>query len=231
MEEGQRCHDTLPAGWRQCFDPGSKRLYFHDTRHNVVSWAHPGRPEEDVFASEIEERCAPLTQVGDASVAPLTRRLGAAFLDVGVSIMVGGAFAGAVYVDLGDSQASIVAFSFALWGSFVLRDAVLEQGTRSLGKRACGLEIVTTDGNLPVRRHTILRNLNFLAYGGITAFGDLAPLLLALAGGDLLLLMLSPERRKIGDWIGCTKVINECIDRSDRLGEKRERAEDMMSRG
>ena len=221
----------LPEGWRRCFDPGSKRTFFHNADRNVVSWAHPDRPDEDVFASEIEQRHATLAQVNDADAAPLARRLGAVLLDMGISLLVGGSFAGAVYVDLGDAQASIVAFSFALWGSFVVRDAVFEQGTRSLGKRALGLEIVTPDGQLPVRRHTVLRNLYFIAYGGATAFGDLAPLLLALAGSDLLLLLFSPGRRKLGDWLGSTKVISERSDRPERLSEKKERNDEMMSRG
>ena len=226
-----RGDEELPEGWRKCFDPGSKRPYFHDTRHNVVSWAHPESPEDDVFANEIRERRSPLMQAEGAIVAPLTRRLGATLVDVGASFAIGGAFGGAVYADLGDPQSSAVACSFALWGSFIFRDAVLEQGTRSLGKRVLGLEVVTNNGRLPARRHTIMRNLNFIAYGAITAFGDMAPLLLALACGDLLLFLFSPGKRKLGDFIGGTKVISECSDRPSRLAEKRIRTEEMMSRG
>lgn len=221
----------LPDGWQRCYDPSSKRSFFHDKERRVVSWAHPDRPEEDVFATELKKRRAPQLEVRAATVAPALRRVGAVVFDAAVSSVFGGLFAGAVYVDLGDPQASMVAFSFALWGSFVARDALFEQGTRSLGKRLMGLEIVTVAGQLPTRRHTILRNVYFVAYGGITAFGDLAPFLFALAAGDLLLLLFSPGRRKLGDWFGGTRVITECDDRSDRLEERGKRVLDMMSRG
>jgi uncharacterized RDD family membrane protein YckC len=207
---------------KKCFDPGSKRHFYHDESQNVVSWAHPDSPDLDVFAEEIKQRNTPLMRVpADAPAPPLVRRLGAAALDAGASLLVGGAFAGAVYVDLGDAQASVVAFSFALWASFVTRDAVIERGTRSLGKRAMKIEVVRTDGQLPNRYHTVMRNAYFIVYGGATAAGEFAPALLALAGGDLLLMLMSPGKRKIGDWIGGTRLVEEQDDRAERLREKR----------
>ena len=63
---------------------------------------------------------------------------------------------------------AILAFVAYSW-----RDAVLDEGSRGLGKRYMGLEIVKEkDGTLPGRYETVGRSFYFISYYGLLALGN-----------------------------------------------------------
>lgn len=102
----------------------------------------------------------------------------------------------------------------------VLRDSMFEAGTRSLGKRIMGLEIVRTDamhaGMLPGRGRTALRNI----YLPLTQLGQIIypwPQLFFLA--DFAAVFVTPTGQRLGDHLASTAVVAELPERPARVAD------------
>lgn len=133
--------------------------------------------------------------------------------------------------------------SFVTTAFWTLRDGITKEGNRSLGKRLRGVELVHWDGELPSRMvlrgngpigenrlahlsstpahtHTqtcLLRNQYYWLFP-LTLYSaiveDLAFVALAI---DASALVLTPDRRKLGDWLTGLRAVVEHADRAERL--------------
>ena len=220
--------DERFPGWIQYMDATGKRPFYMD-RANPLSqlkWAPPGEPDRDIFLEEQAKSRAPLTKVADdIPGAPVSKRLAAFGLDVGTSLGAGLGFGLLVYMDLGRIMDAAQGFGFSTWVFLMMRDSVFERGTRSLGKKWMGLEIVRMDGQLPTRWNTAFRQIYLPIYTGATL---LLPYIVLLPVIDLGLVLFTRRSYRIGDLIGRTRVIVEHPDREARFKEKcaKEDAED-----
>ncbi len=166
--------------------------------------------------------------------APLWKRTVAAMIDLGVSTIVATGVVGMMYFELGDGELYTVipAFGPLLLGTFTGRDCVMDNGSRSIGKKVMGLEIILADkykfqgselvnvgggGLIPSRGHNVLRNIYVPP---LLVAGVFFQPILYIFGVELALFVI--KGRKIGDFLGRTKVIEEAEDRPMRLKERKE---------
>lgn len=207
--------------WQQFLEVGTKRQYFHNRKTNDVSWTHPSNPDPsfDIVTYERTLNEEPLLQIPkNTPPASLLKRTGAFGIDIVASAAAGCVFATIVYIDLQSYQASLASVGFTGWLFFIGRDLVLEQGTRSFGKKVMKIEIVTKDGALPSRYNNFFRQLSIPLYA---ASGLLMPYIFALPVIESGVLLFSKDYRRIGDFIGRTRVIPELPDREKRLQQKK----------
>lgn len=156
--------------------------------------------------------------------ATLAQRVAAAAVDVGVAALAGGtaalvADAGAQLV-FGAPLSQWVSFwtgASVATVAFALRDALWEDGTRSLGKRLLGLEVTYWDGSVCTRRHALVRNAYWIPFG---LLWDVHPLaqqaaLLVLAF-DSISVLVTEDLRRGGDYVAGTRVVQEASVPSPR---------------
>lgn len=207
--------------WQEFLEVGSKRKYYHNRIDNSVSWTNPSNPDEkfDIIEFERKLKARPLSKVAGAVPANLAKRGGAALIDLLVSGGLGCVFASAVYVDLGQFEASVASIGFTGWVLFLFRDILYEQGTRSIGKKVMKIEIITNNGTLPSRYNNFFRQIYLPLYAGAAL---LMPYILALPVIETGCVLFTEDSKRIGDFIGQTKVIKELGDREKRLEEKKE---------
>jgi uncharacterized RDD family membrane protein YckC len=199
------------------------RPYYLNCASLETSWKFPYEDQDEVWEipplPEFEFKHRVGKEVPDA---PVLRRLGAASIDLTVSAVVTGGVLAFMYFDLDKELYTVLpATAPIFFAAFSVRDTVLDMGTRSIGKKLMGLEVIDENGLMPSRGHSIIRNLY------------LAPMLVA-AGFfpessvsflvDMGLLLVT--KRKAGDYLARTRVIRERSDRPRRLKER----EDYVSR-
>lgn len=211
--------DRYPS-WAQFLETSSMRKYYYNMSDGTTSWSHPDSPDVDIFVEEHRYINRTLTQVPDTvENAPLTKRLAAFAVDAGI-IAAGCSVLGTVfYFELGDPMAAGSGAGFFGWLTLVGRDAIMEKGTRSPGKKLLKLELVQKNGTLPTRWNTMFRSITLPVYLAFTV-PELAPFVFGLATLDLGLLMFTPKAMRLGDWMGRTRVIPEQDDRAARMDEK-----------
>ena len=76
-----------------------------------------------------------------------------------------------------------------------------------------------SNGQLPSRWNNAFRQLTIPVYA---AAGLMMPYFFLYAAADFGSLVFSPGHRRLGDWLGRTRVIAEQPDREARLKEKTE---------
>jgi hypothetical protein len=108
-----------------------------------------------------------------------------------------------------------IGMAFGVLGMFTLRDAMWEGGSRSIGKRLLGLEIVQADGGLIATRGQCIRRNMMLPLW--EANGFVFPLVHILFVSDFLTMLSNGRRRRIGDYMGGTIVVDEMPDRKARV--------------
>ena len=202
---------TLPNKWQ---------VYYHNLQTGEVQWEDPANPEVDVWERARRERRGGMDIVRapeDAPSPPLRRRAAAAAIDVASSIAVGMGSGFMFYVEIGDMQVAQIGAAGMLWLAWLSRDAMCDAGTRSLGKKQMGIEIVkASSGTAPNRFQTVARNSYHVLYAGTTL---LMPWIFALPAVEALLYRQTGKR--LGDWIAFTKVIEEqpCFEK--RIEQKK----------
>jgi hypothetical protein len=146
-------------------------------------------------------------------------RIGAGLADALVSGVGGVAAGAAAYYGSGCEAVELAAAAgqgtaLLLW---LVRDGLADEGTRSLGKKAFGLELTYWDGTLASRGHCLARNW----YYGVLPLMALHPVL--DMGGTLLFffdacsLALTQDARKVADYMFGTRVVNERPARDGRV--------------
>lgn len=213
--------DARFPDWVQYMEFQSKRPYYHNRATSETTWAPPDQPELDVFRGEIAAQAQALTMVpANAPLAALHKRFAAVGVDLALSFGGGVVFGGLVFLDIGSVLGASASVGFMTWGLFMARDMIFERGTRSPGKRLFRLEIVKVDGQLPSRWNTLFRQVYLPVYAG---FQLLMPYIFIFSAADLGLLLFTPKRQRLGDFIAQTRVIEELPDREARLAEKMKR--------
>jgi len=211
-------YDPRFPDWVQYTEFQSKRPYYHNMATRETTWSPPDQPGLDVFKEEIEAMSRTLTRVPDNTPpAPFGRRLVATGIDFGCSLLGGSMFGLLVFIDIDNAVGAASGLGFATWALFVGRDMIIERGTRSPGKKLMKLEIVKLDGQLPSRWNTLFRQIYLPVY---MASSMLMPYIFAFSAFDLGLMLFTPQRLRLGDFIGMTRVIPELHDREERLKEK-----------
>jgi len=206
--------------WQQFTELNSKRKYYHNRETGDVTWAPPSNPELDIFLEEKEADMVALTPVPiNTPNANLFRRGAACLIDMGISLSAGGVFGLGVYIDLDNTMAALPSIGFSAWVAFLIRDIVIEQGTRSPGKKLMKLEIVRVDGQLPSRYNNFFRQIYLPVYA---ASALLMPYIFFFAAADVGCMIFTKQNMRFGDFIGRTRVIEELADREERLAEKLE---------
>lgn len=108
---------------------------------------------------------------------------------------------------------------------FALRDVLWEEGTRSMGKAALGLEVSTWDGRIASHWQSLVRNLPVL----VLPLWDVHPVaqqaFLLIVGFDIVSMVLTPDRRRIGDYMAATSCVTERPGRELRVMDLVERDE------
>lgn len=205
---------TEPA-WQVFIDPASGRPFYYHTGTNESRWDNPlglTITDADYAGGLLRVPTDRLTP------APVGKRALAAAVDVGVALAAGAAAGTVIWWELEFPALGAFGATYSAMLYMVLRDSLLEQGTRSLGKRAAGLEIVRTDGELASRYRTFSRNTYFLS---VIASAELFPLLQILQIADAVSCTVR-SRRRLGDLMAGTQVIAEQPDREQRLDDYRE---------
>lgn len=157
--------------------------------------------------------------------ADLLDRASAAAIDLAVASAGGGlvwAALSALGLDTGTVASGTVGVTVAL---FVLRDCWWEEGTRSLGKAAMGLEVALFDGKLASPAQSAIRNAPFL----LLPFIEIHPLVqsaaLFLVAFDATAMLFTPAGRRAGDWLAQTRVVTSLPGREFRVLDLIEREE------
>lgn len=147
-------------------------------------------------------------------------RISAGVLDL-LASGVGGAFAGAATyyasggaLDLATAAGQGVAL--VLW---VLRDGLGDHGNRSLGKRACKLEITARDSTLASPTACLARNAHFLLLPAVGLHPYVTVSFEVLMFWDVAALFLTPDARKVGDYALGTRVVDERPGREARAAD------------
>ena len=197
-----------------------ERTYYLNCATFETTWKFPYEDQDVVFEipvlPEYEFKHVVPPELPNA---PLWKRGCAAMIDLGVSTIVTCSVIGAMYLELGENELYTVipAFGPLLLSSFTARDCVLDKGSRSIGKRAMKLEIITDAGLIPSRGHNVIRNI----YVPPVLVGSVFfPYAIGILAVDLGLLAF--QGKKIGDHVGRTRVIEELEDRPLRLKERQE---------
>lgn len=184
----------------------------------------PPSPDDDLFKSAAAEVLPP--HLALPTPAPRLPRLLAGAADALVASSLGGLVGFAVAAGApGAPELSAAAASMAALLAWVVRDAVIDDGNRSLGKKLAGLEIVLWDGALPTRAACLGRNVYWLAFATITLHPVCDQLTRMMAVADLASFALTADMRKLGDWGAGTRVVLERSDRPAREAAFADRAE------
>ena len=202
---------------------GDRMPYYLNRATGESTWEFPFEDPDLVPSfARIEEY--PLTSVPSSiECAPVGVRIGAAAIDLGVTLTTVSLYSCLIVAEMGITKSAPGIFLLLMLG-YISRDAFVDSGSRSFGKRYLGLEIVRTDGTLPGRRQTVGRNvvapisIIALAVGGF--FSDLYVL---SAAGALFAAEFGASvatGRGLGDYIFGTKVIRAQEDRDKRLEER-----------
>lgn len=108
---------------------------------------------------------------------------------------------------------------------FALRDVLWEEGTRSMGKATMDLEVATWDGRIASQWQSMVRNLPVL----VLPLWDVHPLaqqaFLLIVGFDIVSMVLTPDRRRIGDYMAATSCVTAREGRELRVMDLVERDE------
>ena len=94
----------------------------------------------------------------------LARRFKAGLIDASISAVVGGLVGGMVMHGTGVWELAEASGVLATTMAWVCRDAVLDDGNRSLGKKLQKLELVHWDGTMASRSTCLKRNMYFLVF-------------------------------------------------------------------
>ncbi len=92
------------------------------------------------------------------------RRLVAGAIDSTLSVVVGGLVGSLVYQGTAVYEVAEAAGVVSTCMAWLLRDAVIDEGNRSIGKKLQNLEIVRWDGALVSRSDCLKRNLYWLVF-------------------------------------------------------------------
>lgn len=182
--------------WQRAYDETKKRVYYYHPYTQEAFWI------------------APTSQGICVEKAPVLRRLGAAFVDTAVSLGFAIGIAGVMTYELEHMFYGQMGGAVAFMTALVAKDCVFEFGSRSLGKRLLGLEILRGDATIAIRPRTVFRNLYFPLYQTASLFG---PMVVAFFGVDLLLMTMSKDKRRIGDRMTDTMVVMELPNRKERV--------------
>jgi hypothetical protein len=127
-----------------------------------------GSGEALTAATTADDRELPLADVPEDLQLPTpanpTRRLLAGCIDGTVSCITGAAVALAVHQGVGVTEAAEAAGIMAGTLAWTVRDCVLDEGNRSLGKKLQGIEITFWDGTLAHRSDCLKRNAYWLLF-------------------------------------------------------------------
>ena len=195
------------------------RPYYLNCASLETSWKFPYEDQDEVWEipplPQFEFKHKVAKDVPDASIL---RRLGAASIDLTISAVATGGVLTLMYFDLDKELYTVLpATAPVFFAAFTARDTVLDMGTRSIGKKLMGLEVIDEHGLMPSRGHSIIRNLYLapmLVAAGFYPESSVSFLL------DLGILIAT--KRKVGDYLGRTRVIREREDRAVRLKEREE---------
>lgn len=153
----------------------------------------------------------------------LSKRLGAAFIDLVATCGAMGVYSSIMWLEMGEK--CLPGIAILMFVGFMWRDATLEQGSRSLGKRYMGLEIVRSDGTLPSRLQSVGRSVYFPLHYVLISAGLLEMFELVYVSGGLfaldMVLMVAAGRR-LGDYAFGTRVIEEQEDRDLRVQDRKD---------
>ena len=152
--------------------------------------------------------------------ATFGRRFAAGVIDIATSMLCGTALGALLIWELDGVWYGQMGVAFGFLSSFTFRDSVIEKGSRSLGKKIMGLEILTRqDGMVPTRVRTLGRNMYFPIF---EAHSLLFPFVQLLFASDLILIAYDRQRRRYGDFISGTCVVPEMPMIKERLEESAE---------
>lgn len=210
---------TAPyADWKVFVDGPTCKPYYYNLGTHQARWDNPVGPTQEL------ESDRPLTLVPATAhqPPPLRTRLAAAAIDAAVACSVGVTCGGIMWYELGHPFYGQVGGLLCAAVAAVVRDCTVDAGTRSVGKRRMGLEIVRNDGRMSGRINNVLRGL----IQGLCLAGDATlvtliyvPLLTPL---ELGVAALREDRRRLSDVLATTRVIREQPDRAQRLLEFRQ---------
>jgi uncharacterized RDD family membrane protein YckC len=112
--------------------------------------------------------------------------------------------------------------ALALWAA---RDALGDGRNRSLGKRACGLELACADGSLAPAGAALCRSWYWLLLPACSLHPFVGLSMETLLFFDLATLLLTQDARKAGDYMWGLRVVNERPGRAGRLQDAAEALE------
>lgn len=213
-EEEKREEEARAAepAWQVFIDPASGRPFYYHSATMESRWDNPlGLTITDA------DYAGGLMRVPAESLAPapVGRRALAAAVDIGVALTAGAAAGAVIWWELEFPALGAFGATYTAMLYMVLRDSLLDQGTRSIGKRVAGLEIVRTNGELASRYRTFSRNFYFVS---AVASAELFPLLQIVQAVDAVACTVR-SRRRLGDLMAGTQVIAEQGDRAQRLDD------------
>ena len=203
---------------------GDRLPYFLNRATGECTWKFPFEDPSLVPEFPIPQpyNFMRVSNIQDLPSAPLFKRLSAAALDFAITISATGAYSAVMYYEMGPK--CVPGIAILMFVAYSWRDGVLDQGSRSIGKKMMGLEIVKEkDGSLPGRFETVGRSCYFISYYGMLALGVFeAPQLLYIAGGLLLtdVGLLVVKGKRIGDYGFGTKVIEVQELREERVKDR-----------
>lgn len=153
------------------------------------------------------------------------QRIGAGILDLAVAGLAGSAAGYMAFATSGVMEIALSTGQGAGLAYWILRDGLADEGNRSFGKKAFGLEITNADGTLASPWACLARNWYF----GIVPALSLHPLLgmtfEMLVFFDMASLALTSDARKVGDYSLGTRVVDERPGRDLRVQDMLEAAE------
>lgn len=217
--------------WEEHAETRADRFpYYLNRATGECVWTFPFEDPDIVpeFPELVRWEFIPVKGIEDLPVAPFHKRLAAAAIDVGATAVVMGAYSGVMYFEMGPK--CLPGIAILMFAAFMWRDAVLDEGTRSVGKRYMGLEVVRWDGTMPGRLQTVGRSVYFPAHYLLISIGVLEPDLFPLvyASGGLLALdlgLMATRGFRLGDYMFQTKVIEEAAadpPREERLEDRKD---------
>jgi hypothetical protein len=152
---------------------------------------------------------------------PFFRTL-AGLTDLLVSLAIGCTAYLAVRHGVGDLGLALNAGGGAALAAWMVRDAVCDEGNRSLGKKIFRMEITDAEGGLATRTACLLRSWHY----GIIVLMPLHPAFDLTAGAilvfDLASLLVTPDARKLADYTLGTRVTMERPNRALRVQDATE---------
>lgn len=185
--------------WEKRTDAASGNAYHFHPVTSQTTWVHPSQ---------------------GIVPAKLPRRMAAAAIDLTLAMTVGVVVGMEVAWEMSDQNFQQAFTMFGVVVSFVSRDALFEDGTRSIGKRLLKLEILdTAEGEMSQRGQNIKRNV----YSSLNPLMIAAsPFHLVVMACDLVLIAFNMKGRRSGDWMAKTVVVDELPERAARMEHRAE---------